>query len=165
LRFWLENAVIYEFGYCGILKSGFQLGVFSRGICKNTELICSNPYRAANFTIYGLFENLFRARRMEIMDGDVNSNLQKQINSLEKRLRWKRIVLPLVTLFFSALLEILPVYQHFRMLDKWHTILPLSRVGIYAGFLVLQFFTNRWITRIKFGNHLDYLKNLLKEME
>lgn len=111
------------------------------------------------------FMNYRIARQMEIMDGDISSNLQKQINSLEKRLRWKRIVLPLVTLFFIALLEILPGYQHFRMLDKWHSILPLSRVGIYAGFLILQFFTNRWITQVKFGNHIEYLKKLLKEME
>ena len=105
------------------------------------------------------------ARQMEIMNGDVRSNLQKQIDILETRLRWKRIVLPLVTLFFVVLVEILPYYQHFRMLDKWHAVPVMARIGSYAGILLLQFFANRWVTWKKFGSHLDYLKKLLKEME
>ena len=111
------------------------------------------------------FINYRIARQMEIMNGDVKSNLQKHIDILETRLRWKRIVLPLVTLFFIVLVEILPGYQHFRMLDKWHALPVMTRIGSYAGLLVLQFFANRWVTWKKFGSHLEYLKKLLKEIE
>lgn len=111
------------------------------------------------------FMNYRIVRKMEIMNGDVRSNLQMQIDILETRLKWKRIVLPLVTLFFIVLLEILPGYQHFRMLDKWHAIPAMTRIGSYAGVLLLQFFMNKWVTWKKFGSHLDYLKKLLKEME
>jgi hypothetical protein len=103
--------------------------------------------------------------RMEVMDGDVRSNLQKQISILETRLRWKRIFLPLVALFFFALVEILPAYQHFRMLDKWHALPVMTRIASYAGFLLLQYFANKWVTWKKFGSHLEYLKKLIKELE
>jgi hypothetical protein len=118
----------------------------------------------ASVIVFHVF-NYRIVRQMELMDGDVRSNLQKQINILETRLRWKRIFLPLVALFFFALVEILPGYQHFRMLDKWHALPVLTRIVSYAGFLLLQFFANRWVTWRKFGSHLDYLKKLIKELE
>jgi hypothetical protein len=111
------------------------------------------------------FINYRIVRRMELMDGDVRSNLQKQINILETRLKWKRIFLPLVALFFFALVEILPAYQHFRMLDKWHALPVMTRIASYAGFLLLQYFANKWVTWKKFGSHLEYLKKLIKELE
>jgi hypothetical protein len=61
--------------------------------------------------------------------------------------------------------EILPAYQHFRMLDKWHALPVMTRIASYAGFLLLQYFANKWVTWKKFGSHLEYLKKLIKELE
>jgi hypothetical protein len=104
-------------------------------------------------------------KQMEVMDTDIRSNLEKQITILETRLRWKRIGLRVTLLFFIALAEILPYYQHYRMLDKWHALATGLRIGAYVLFLILQYFANKRVMQLKFGNHLAHLKKLVKDME
>ena len=103
--------------------------------------------------------------KMGAMDGVVRANLESQIELLETRLKWKLVALRIVLLFFIALLEVVPFFQHYRMLDKWHSLSPLVRFGTYAAFLVLQYFLSRMVSERKFGAHINYLKSLMKEME
>ena len=103
--------------------------------------------------------------KMEVMDGMVRSNLQQQIDLLETRLKWKLIGLRIILLFFIVLVEVIPYFQHYRMLDKWHSLSPFIRFGTYATFLVLQYFLSRIVSDRKFGGHINYLKELMKEME
>ena len=103
--------------------------------------------------------------KMEDMDAMVKTNLEQQIQLLEKRANWQIIGLRGVTLFFIVLLEVVPYIQHYRMLDKWHSLPVAIRFGAYAALLVLQFFMNRIIKQRKVGRHLDYLKTLVKEMQ
>ena len=102
--------------------------------------------------------------RMESMEGDVKANLQKQILLLEKRLRWKIIGLPIITLFFILLLEVLPSIQYYRMLTTWHNLSPFSRFGAYGLLLLFQYVVSRRINERKFGAHLRHLKELVREM-
>jgi hypothetical protein len=104
------------------------------------------------------------ASRMEAMEGAVKANLEKQTLLLEKRLRWKIIGLPIATLFFVLLFEIVPYIQHYSMLTKWHNLSPFIRFGTYALVLLLQYFANRRISERRFGAHLGRLKELVKEM-
>jgi hypothetical protein len=101
---------------------------------------------------------------MAVMDDRVRANLSQQINVLEKRARLEIIVLRAVLLFFIALVEIVPYFQHYRMLDKWHSLPGYARVSAYAGLILLQFFLNRKIKQRKIGRHLDYLKELVNEL-
>jgi hypothetical protein len=101
---------------------------------------------------------------MAVMDDKVRANLSQQINVLEKRARLEIIVLRAVLLFFIALVEIVPYFQHYRMLDKWHSLPGYARVSAYAGLILLQFFLNRKIKQRKIGRHLDYLKELVNEL-
>lgn len=102
--------------------------------------------------------------RMESMEGDVKANLQKQILLLEKRLRWKIIGLPIITLFFILLLEVLPSIQYYRMLNTWHNLSPFFRFGAYGLLLLFQYVVSRRINERKFGAHLRHLKELVREM-
>ena len=102
--------------------------------------------------------------KMGRMDGKVLSNLEQQIDLLETRLRWKLIGLRVILLFFIALVEIVPHFQHYRMLDKWNSLSPLIRMGTYAAFFVLQYFLSKMVSERKFGGHINYLKSLMKEM-
>jgi len=111
------------------------------------------------------YRNYQIARKMEAMDGAVRSNLEQQIEVLETRLRWKIVGLRVVLLFFIVLIEVLPYFQHYRMLDKWHALAPMIRFGAYAALLVTQYFSNRFVMQRKFGTHLDYLKRLVQEMQ
>ena len=105
------------------------------------------------------------ADKMEKMDGIVKSNLEQQVNILETRLKRKIIALRAALIYFILLTEVVPYFQHYRMLDKWHSLSPLVRFGSYAGLLLLQYFFSAKIIRRKFGTHLNYLKDLVHEMQ
>src|SRR3954469_3399083 len=111
------------------------------------------------------FFNYRTADKMGVMDGAVKSNLKQQINLLETRLNWLIIGLRIALAFFVILVEILPYFQHYRMLDKWHSLSPLLRFGSYAALFLFQYFVGRRIIYRKFGSHVEYLKELVKEME
>jgi len=103
--------------------------------------------------------------KMGTMDGMVKHNLEQQVDLLETRLKWKLIVLRIVLVFFVILLEVIPYFQHYRMLDKWHSLSPLVRFASYAGFFILQYFLSRVVSERKFGSHIKYLKDLMNEMQ
>jgi Mn2+/Fe2+ NRAMP family transporter len=103
--------------------------------------------------------------KMEGMDERVKTTLQEQVALLERRLRRNKIGVRLAGLYFVVLLEVLPYFQHFKMLDTWHSLSPLYRFSAYAAFLLFQYFISRLVMQRKFGHHLDYLKSLVKEMQ
>jgi hypothetical protein len=103
--------------------------------------------------------------KMQSMDGVVKSTLEQQIQLLETRLKWKIIGLRIVLLVFIALTEILPYFQHYRMLNMWHSLPAITRFGCYAALLILQYFMSPFVLHKKFGRHLTYLKQLVKEMQ
>jgi hypothetical protein len=105
------------------------------------------------------------ADKMQDMNGMVKANLEQQVSVLQTRLRWKIIGLRIVFIFFIVLLEVLPYIQHYRMLEKWHSLPLFARFAVYLGFLLLQYFISPLIIQRKFGRHLNYLQSLVKEME
>ena len=104
-------------------------------------------------------------RKMESMDEKVKTNLEQHITLLEQRLKWQSIGARMIILFFILLLEVIPLYEHVRMLATWHTLSPVIRFSSYAAYLVFQYFLSRAISQKKFGQHLDHLKIVLKEVK
>lgn len=115
--------------------------------------------------ILTFYMNYRQTGKMEAMDEKVKNNLMKYVNMMEERLRWQNIGARVVILFLILLLEIIPLYQHVRMLDTWNSLSPLIRFSSYAAYLVFQYYISRSVTRRKFGKHLDHLKSLLKEVK
>jgi len=111
------------------------------------------------------YRNYRVADKMSNMDVIVKTNLEQQIQLLEKRANWEIAGLRGVLLFFVVLLEVVPYVQHYRMLDKWHSLPVLARFGAYAALLALQYFMNKILKQRKVGRHLDYLKTLVQEMQ
>ena len=103
--------------------------------------------------------------KMEGMDKMVKETLEKQVAFLETRMKNMFVGLRIVLLVLITLTEILPYFQHYRMLDKWHSLNPLIRFGSYAALLTYQYFVGRWMLQRKFGEHIAYLKNLVKEIQ
>jgi hypothetical protein len=104
-------------------------------------------------------------KRMEGMDGMVKSNLEQQIFILETRLRQNIIGIRVALLFFIVLTEVLPYFQHFSMLNKWHSLSPFIRFGAYAALVMLQYFISQKVSGQKFGRHIAYLKELVQQMQ
>lgn len=111
------------------------------------------------------FYNYRIVSSMERMDGMVKANLEQRINLLEKRANLEVAGIRGVLLLFIALLEIVPYFQHYSMLEKWHSLPLMVRVGFYAAFLLLQYVLNKKIKQRKVGRHLAYLKELVNEMQ
>jgi hypothetical protein len=112
-----------------------------------------------------VYFNYVLVKRMEVMDRMVKSNLEQQVEILETRMKRLIVGQRLVMLYFILLCEVLPYFQHIRMLDKWHSLAPITRFASYAAFLVLQYFVSRRVLHAKFGRHIDYLKELVKQMQ
>ena len=103
--------------------------------------------------------------KMEAMDGMVKQNLEQQIEILEKRFKWHIMGVRIALVFFILLTEIVPYFQHYRMLDKWHSAPWVLRYAVYALLLVVQYSLSMKVWDRKFGSHLKYLKDLVKEMQ
>jgi len=103
--------------------------------------------------------------KMEGMDYMVKMNLEQQVDLLERRMKWKKTALIFALIFFILLIEIVPYFQHYRILDKWHSLPVAIRYLAYAGLFVLQYFANTWVNERRYGRHLKYLKELAKEMQ
>jgi hypothetical protein len=103
-------------------------------------------------------------KNLQSMDAVVKTNLEKQITLLEKRATLEVHALRWALLFFMLLLEVVPYFQQYRMLDKWHSLPVLIRIGAYVGLLLLQYVLNKQIKKRKVGRHLTYLKELVNQM-
>jgi hypothetical protein len=111
------------------------------------------------------YVNYQLAGKMEQMDDNLISNLSRQISTLETRLQWKITGLRIALIFFIVLTEVVPGFQHFRMLDKWHELPIATRYGVYAAFLILQYFLSKRVNERKFGRHLSYLKKIVHDAQ
>ena len=111
------------------------------------------------------YHNYSIVSKMENMDAMVKTNLEQQVLLLEKRANWEVSNLRIILLFFVVLVEVVPYLQHYRMLDKWHSLPLAIRFGAYVLLLLLQYVLNKRIKQRKVGRHLDYLKTLLIEMK
>lgn len=103
--------------------------------------------------------------KMECMDCMIKSDLERQVETLEKRLRWRLMGIRIVLVFFIVLSEILPYFDHEPMLEKWHFVPLTIRLLVYAALLAFQYFATPVISKRKYGQHLSYLKQLLNEMQ
>jgi hypothetical protein len=104
-------------------------------------------------------------KKIERMDGMVKSNLEHQIFILETRQKQKLIGIRVAMLFFIVLLEVLPYFQSFRMLNKWHSLSPFIRFAAYTVLFLFQYFMTGMVSRRGFARHIDYLKELVKQMQ
>jgi hypothetical protein len=118
----------------------------------------------AGIIVFAYF-NYRIADKMGVMDGAVKGNLEKQVSILQTRMQWKVTGLRIALLFLIMLSEIVPYVQHYEMLDKWHSLSPAIRFSAYAALLLFQYFIGKKVIYRKFGSHLTYLKELIKEME
>lgn len=94
----------------------------------------------------------------------VKPHLEKTITVLESRMRHNVTGAKLALIFFIVLTEVLPYIQHFRMLDYWIAVSPFIRFGAYALLVVLQYFSLKRMSYLKFGRHIERLKELVGEM-
>ena len=108
-------------------------------------------------------QNYRLTSKLEGMDENVKTNLERYVAVLQQRLKWHLIGLRVTLLLFILMLEVLPFFLHGRLLDKWHSLSPVIRFNTYAAFLVIQYFLGRSLEKQKFGQHLVYLKKLIAE--
>jgi uncharacterized membrane protein YjfL (UPF0719 family) len=109
--------------------------------------------------------NLRVVRKIEDADNAVRVNLEQWIASLETRVQWNITWARASLIFLILLAEVVPYIQHYSMLDHWHSFSPFIRFGAYATIVLLQHFMIRIVGNRKFGRHITYLKEVVKEMQ
>jgi hypothetical protein len=124
------------------------------------------------FIIYYYRKNKL-LNEMECVSCQVKSNLQRQVNTLEKYVRFYLIagtaLIPFTILFFSLILylklPIIPTSVFFPR--KGFPIWETSSAWIAVTFVstVVAFYLNKWYVRKLYGKHVQKLKELLAEME
>ena len=123
-------------------------------------------YVAFCITVVGFaYYNYRIVDKLGSTDKLVKDYLEQQITVVQTNLKRTIIGIRIALLYFIILAEVLPHFQHYRMLDKWHAVAPSIRFSAYAGFLILQYFVNKKVAERKYGVHLTYLKELTKEMQ
>ena len=115
--------------------------------------------------ILAFYLNYRRTGKMERMDKTVRNNLEEYITQLEQRLKWQYVGVRIVVLLFMVLVEVLPLFYHGRMLDKWHSVSPFIRFPAYAIYFLIVYVVGRRVKQRKFGQHLDHLKLLLNTLK
>ena len=115
--------------------------------------------------IVALYLNYRQTSKMESMDKPVKNNLEEYVVQLEQRLKWQYTGSRTVVLLFIVLLEVLPLFYHARMLDRWHSVHPAIRFSAYIAYFCFVYFFSRRVKQRKFGQHLDHLKMLLNTMK
>ena len=115
--------------------------------------------------ILAFYINYRRTSKMESMDKPVKDNLEEYIVHLEQRLKWQYLGSRLVVLLFIVLVEVLPLFYHARMLDKWHSVPPVIRFSAYIIYFLLVYVVSRRVKQRKFGQHVEHLKELLNSVK
>jgi hypothetical protein len=111
------------------------------------------------------YQNYQIVSKMNRMDRLVKENLEQQIDLLEKRMKWKTSAVRAALLFFIVLLEIVPYFQQYSMSDKWHSLAPWIRYSSYLLLFLIHYFVSNFAGQRKYGRHLQYLKELVREMQ
>lgn len=111
------------------------------------------------------YQNYRLTSELEGMDGNVKTSLEQYVTVLQQRLKWHHIGKRVVMLIFILLLEVLPLFLHASMLDKWHLLPAVIRFNAYGAFFVFQYFVGGSLEKQKFGQYLTYLKQLITELK
>ena len=124
------------------------------------------------FFVYYYFKNRL-LNKMECLSCQVKSNLQRQVSTLEKYVKFYLIVgtalVPLTIVFFSWLIYVKSplkpksilyysdAYPWWQTMLAWIIIMGISTVFIY--------YANKWYVKRLYGNHIVKLKQLLAEID
>ena len=123
------------------------------------------------FFIYYYLKNRL-LNKMECLSCQVKSNLQRQVSTLERYVRFYLFagtaLVPLSIVFFSWLIYVKSpmkpksVLYHSDAYPWWQTILAwVVLVGLST---VIIYYLNKWYVKKLYGNHIIKLKQLLAEM-
>jgi hypothetical protein len=124
------------------------------------------------FFIYYFRKNRL-LNKMECLSCQVKSNLQGQVNTLEKYVKFYLVagtaLVPLSIVFFSWLIYVKSplkpksVLYHSDASPWWQTIIAWT---VLVGFsTILIYYLNKWYVKRLYGNHILKLKQLLAEMD
>ena len=126
---------------------------------------------AVCFFVYYYLKNRL-LNKMECLSCQVKSNLQRQVHTLERYVKFYLIsgtaLVPLTIVFFSWLIEVKSprksksIFYFSDAYPLWQTILAWAViVGIST---IIIYYANKWYVQRLYGKHINKLKELLSEM-
>ncbi|HLO82713.1 MAG TPA: hypothetical protein VK166_17230 [Chitinophagaceae bacterium] len=125
------------------------------------------------FCIY-YFKKFRLLNEMECMACQVKTNLSKQLNTLEKYIRFYLIagtaLIPIVLIFFYWFENTyIPKGREFFFLQPSESVTVLYSLTLFTLITtvatILFYFINKWYVRKLYGKYVDKLKEMLLQME
>jgi hypothetical protein len=117
------------------------------------------------FVCASFYFNYRLLNKMQCMDCMIKSNLEVQVKTLETRLQWHVKGVRIMLVFMIVLLEVLMYLNLEPSFHKWQ-LQPISiRFASYLALVVLQYFVSKLLFKRKYGNHLQYVKKLVAELQ
>lgn len=114
--------------------------------------------------LFSLF-NYLLVKKMQQPAGNIRENLVKRVYLLERRTANYLYIHTGLYLLMAILLE-LSVHYHFDAAQSWWAgINPVLRVIIYIVFLAGQYFIKRYFQKQQYGQYIERLNQLIKQME
>lgn len=117
------------------------------------------------FVCLSFYFNYKLLGKMQCMDCMIKSNLEAQVKTLETRLQWYVKGVRIMLVFMIVLLEVLMFLNLEPSFHKWQSQAIVIRLGSYLALVVLQYFVSKLLFKRKYGNHLEYVKKLVAELQ
>ena len=127
---------------------------------------------ALAFLLYYYMKNRL-LNKMECVACQVKSNLQRQVNTLEKYVKFYLLagtaLAPITIIFFGWLFYIKfpgkteSVWYHSGAYLWWET--ALAWLVFFIVFTVPVYYANKWYVKRLYGRHIQKLKKMLSEMD
>lgn len=111
------------------------------------------------------FYNYRLVNKMQYMDNLVKANLEKQVEILERGLKWRLIITRIYFVVFIVMLEILVYYHREPSLVKWYAQPLVIRLLVYAVAIAALYLITKFTFKSRFGSYIENLKKLVQQME
>ena len=107
----------------------------------------------------------FNVEKIQPAEGNVKTNLKRQIASLERILLGYRLTIFAGVILLSVFLEIFHDRGTALLMQEWYELAFMVRLGAYILLLVIGFFGSAKIFHQQFGQHIQNLKELIQQLE
>jgi hypothetical protein len=103
--------------------------------------------------------------RIQNINEPIKRDIEKQMLSIQKDYKLQNILYVVSFALMGVFFEMLTQQRSKTDMADWYNVPMYLRVLAYIGLVILSYFYGKWVFQKRFGKHIDYLKNMLCEME
>ncbi|MDQ6608532.1 MAG: hypothetical protein M3Y85_01780 [Bacteroidota bacterium] len=159
------------------LKRRFKKGMFilpAIALIAGTKLVQKHGFIFDVFTLYFFtfcflitiyfYLNYRLVSQIQAVDGDVKTNLKRQVRLLQAGLKWRLLITRGMMVLFIIVLELLMQLKQDNGFEKWHTQPVVIRLLIYAGAFLFFYLLTKFATNLRYNKYIRHLEVLTEQL-